>query len=369
MARIVILGAGVGGTLVANRLSRAGGNLDITVVSGHGDHLYQPGMLHVPFGGGVHHLSRNERSLLRAGVKFRVERAVELLPGERRVALESGAFLGYDWLVIATGSRLDHDRIPGSREGNHHFHCMKGAQRLAERLAAFRGGRIVVGACRLPYKCPPSPLEFTFLLDAWLRQRGLREAARLTFAYPLSEVSPLPVVAKWAEPELLSRGIEIVTDFRPDYVDPARKSIHAGARSLECDLAILVPPHVGAPFLKSSGLTDAEGWVAADPATLKVRDRIFALGDAAGLPRPKSGSAAAFQSKIVAQNLLAEVGGRPASSLYDGRVMCFLETGDHRAAVVDFTYERPARTPSPSLAGYWRKRLFKKFYFPIVRMA
>jgi sulfide:quinone oxidoreductase len=369
MARIVILGAGVGGTLVANRLARAGRNLDITVVSGHGDHLYQPGMLHVPFGGDGDRLSRDERSLLRPGVKFRVEHAVELLPDERRVAVESGASLEYDWLVIATGSRLDHDRIPGAREGNHHFHCLKGAHRLATRLAEFRGGRIVVGACRLPYKCPPSPLEFAFLLDEWLRKRRLREATRLTFAYPLAEVSPLPVVAKWAESALLDRGIGIVTGFEPDRIDTAGNRILAGGRSVECDLAILVPPHVGAPFLQSSGLTDADGWVPADPATLKVRERIFALGDAASLPRPKSGSAAAFQSKIVAENILAEVEGRAAASRYDGHVSCFLETGNRRAAVIDFTYARPPRTPSPSLLGFWKKRLFKKLYFPIVRMA
>lgn len=369
MPRIVILGAGVGGTLVANRLARADANLDLTVVSGHADHLFQPGFLHVPFGADADRLARNERSLLRPGVKFRVEHAVELLPGKRSVAVESGAFLEYDWLVIATGSRLDHDRIPGAREGNHHFHCLKGARRLASRLAEFRGGDIVVGASRLPYKCPPSPLEFAFLLDSWLRKRGLRKATRLTFAYPLPGVSQLPVVAEWAEAALLDRGIAVVKDFATDLFDPAMKKIRAGDRSLECDLAILVPPHVGAPFLRSSGLTDADGWVPADSATLKVRERIFALGDAADLPRPKSGSAAAFQSKIVAENILAEVKGRSSSAAYDGHVKCFLETGNRRAAVVDFTYARPPRTPAPSLAGYWMKQLFRKLYFPIVRRA
>jgi sulfide:quinone oxidoreductase len=323
----------------------------------------------MPFGGGETGLAHPEQDLLRPSVRFLLDRAAEVLPDQRKVALGSGALLDYDWLVIATGSRLDHDLIPGEREGAFHFHCLNGARRLAEQLAEFKSGRIVVGAARLPYKCPASVLEFTFLLDSWLRKKGLRDRAWIAFTYPMEDVFPIPVVAAWARAAFQERGIEIVTDLKPDRIDPATRTIHAGTRSLGYDLAVLVPPHVGAPFLAGSGLTDAEGWISVDPGTLKARERIYALGDAANLPRPKSGSAAAFQSKVVAENVLAEMEGRAPASTYDGHVACFLETGSRRAALVDFTYARPPRSPSPSLMGYWKKRLFKKFYFPIIRRA
>ena len=369
MPRVLILGAGVAGTLAANRLRRARRDLEIVVVSGYPDHLYQPGFLRVPFGASADPLRRDEAGLLRAGVEFRVDHVAGVQPDRRQIGLASGGVLGYDWLVIATGSRLDSRRIPGAREHLHHFHCLKGALRLADRLSQFRGGRIVVGASRLPYKCPPSTLEFAFLLDAWLRRNGLRSKTRLTFVHPRPALSPVPEVASWAESELRDRGCEIVAGFEPEAVDASTRTMRSRSLFLPFDLGILVPPHIGAPFLKSSGLADAEGWVAVDPRTLRACHRVYALGDAAKLPCPKSGSAAAFQARIVAENILAELDGRAPGSRYDGRAICSLETGSGRAAFVESAYETSPRAPSPSWSGYWKKRIFGKLYFPMMRRA
>ncbi len=367
MARVVILGGGVGGTMVANRLLKLRRDLDVTVVDSHGDHLFQPALLYVPLLGDDPNLAQDSKKLLRPGVKLVVDRVLAVEPDARQVRLEQGGAMPYDWLVIATGSQLRHDGLPGGREANLHFHCHRGAVRLHEALTSFRGGNIVIGAASLPYKCPPSPLEFTFLLDEWLRARGLRERTNLSYVYPLPDIQPLAPVAKAARPMLEERGISIHTSFVSPSIDVEKRTLSSNGTSLPFDLLVLVPPHGTAPFLRESELAEPGGWVKTDPKTLRARERIYALGDTTNLSRPKSGSVAHFQSEVVAENLLAEIDGKEPEANYDGHVMCFLETGGGRATIVDFTYDRPPVWRAPDRRTYWKKALFRAFYFRFVR--
>ena len=86
----------------------------------------------------------------------------------------------YDYLVIATGVEPRPDQTPGMldpdlwRRSIFDFYTYDGAIALADALPAFDGGRLVVHIVDMPIKCPVAPLEFTFLADAWLRERGLR---------------------------------------------------------------------------------------------------------------------------------------------------------------------------------------------------
>jgi sulfide:quinone oxidoreductase len=367
-ARVVVLGNGVGGTIVANRLARRRG-VDVSVFGSHGDHLFQPGFISVPFGGWIPPLACDERSLLRTNVAFHVDRASRIDVSARCVHFESGRRADFDWLVIATGSRMDHGRIPGARDASHHFHCRNAAARLARVLEEFRGGRIVVGAASLPYKCPPSTVEFTLLLDEWLRARGMRAATALTYVYPHAEVLPMEAIARLARPLLEERGVEIRTGFVADRIEANARTIHSNGTSVPFDLLVLVPPHIGAPVVKASGLAEGDGWLPTDAATLRVTDRVYALGDATNLPRPKSGAAAHYQAATVVANVLAEIDGRAPSSRYDGRVMCFLETAGRRASAVESTYERPAEARAPSRFAWLKKRMFSRFYFPLIRRA
>lgn len=369
MPKIVILGGGVAGTRVANRLLKARRDLDVTVVDSHGDHLFQPAILYVPFRGEDTSLVRDERALLRPGVRLLVERVLAVEPDAQRVRFESGVSLDYDWLVIATGSQLTHDTLPGGREANLHFHCRTGALRLHEALSSFRGGDIVVGAASLPYKCPPSPVEFTFLLDDWLREKGLREATRITYAYPLPDIQPLAPVSKGVRPLFEERGVAIETSFTSPAIDPARRTVTGGGRTLPFDLLVMVPPHAAAPYLRGADLAEPGGWVKTDPRTLRVRDRVYALGDTTNLARPKSGSVAHFQADVVAANLLAEIAGGDPETQYDGRAVCFLETGGGRAMMIDFAYDRAPVWQAPDRRTFWKKSIFRKFYFQFARRA
>lgn len=321
-SKVLVLGGGTAGTWVANRLHRARGGLEITVVDSHGDHLFQPGFIPLVFNDDPpESLERDERRLLDTGVELRVARVSALDTDKRTVGFEDGTATVYDALVVATGSRNDPAAVPGLKEGTRMFHCRRHAVELREALRAWTGGRIVVGAARLPYRCPPSPHEFALLLDERLRRRGLREKSELTFVYPAPRVFDQPAVADFFEPLFKARGISWIAPFTIDRVDVENRRLASKeGTTLDCDLAVIVPPHTGARFLRGHPLATPDGWVNVDPHTLRAGPGVYAVGDAANLTVGKSGGGAHAQAKIVVENVLAELAGREPVARYDGRV-------------------------------------------------
>jgi sulfide:quinone oxidoreductase len=368
---IVILGGGVGGTLTANLLARSlkRSEAHITVIDRIGQHVYQPGWLYVPFGGAPpERLERSERRLL--------SRKVELLVGDVRhinpdgkVELADGTSVPFDELVIATGARLAPEALPGFAEGAHHFYSAEAALRLHAALREFEGGRVVVGVADIPYKCPPAPLEFTFLLDDYLRKRGLRERSEITYTFPIGRVFTIESVAAFVAPLLEERGIRSELFFNTESVDPtAHRLISLEGTKLDYDLLVLIPPHRGAQVIVDSGLGDEQDWVPTDRETLesKAAPNIYAIGDATDLPVSKSGAAAHFEAQVVARRIIAAVKGQPSESHYDGQVMCFLETGRNQATQLVFDYTHPPEPPRPSAYYHYEKALLNRAYWHLV---
>ena len=367
MARIVILGGGVGGTCAANRLARLDRSAEIVVVDSHGDHLYQPHLVRVPLYGAPMKLAEDERKLLHSRVDLIVERVEGLELDRRCVRLESGFRLDYDGLIIATGSRLDHSRIPGAREASYNFHCRSAARNLQKALEDFKGGRILVGASALPYKFPASPFEFVLLLDEWLRKRGLREKTSLGLFAPTTTILPDGGGEKRLSALLAERNVAFYASFQPFSVDPSRRILRSEASELPFDLLVLVPPHVSQPFIRASGLINEEGWVKVNPLTLRVRDSVYAIGDTAALPCSKTGAAARLQAHVAAMNVLTEVNGKEPGDSYGGQVTCFAETGLGQALTLVSSYARSADPGEPTRVAYWKKALFGKLYFSLIR--
>lgn len=320
--QIVILGGGVGGTLAANLLARKlnAAEAQITLVDEKGRHVYQPGYLYVPFGWAEPDaLVRRERRLVDRRVRLLTERVIGIDVDRRKLALARGGKLPYDYLVIATGSQLDPGQVPGLKEGGHHFYSREAALRLRRVLADFQGGRVVIGVAGIPYKCPVAPLEFTFLLDWYLRRKGMRDRTELEYVSPLPRSFPIQNVADKATPWLEERGVTITIFFNVDLVDPENRTVSSiEGEELPYDLLVLVPPHRGARVLVDSGLADAPGgWVPTDSHTLKAKglENIYVLGDATDLPISKSGSAAHFQAETLVKNLTGTLGRRSGTRL------------------------------------------------------
>jgi sulfide:quinone oxidoreductase len=370
-ARIVVLGGGVGGTLVANLLSKElGRDAKVTVVDPTGMHVYQPGYLYVALGqANGRWLSRDERTLLRTDVELVVEPAERIDPEAGEVRLSRGGTLPYDYLVIATGARLAHDQVPGLVEGSYEFYSLEGAQRLREALRSFRGGTIALGIAGIPYKCPPAPVEFVLMLEEFLRRKGVRDRSSITLLSPLNRAFTIESASKIVQPIMERRGIDLVTFFNVEAVDPAAGIVSSlEGEKLDYDLLVLVPPHRGQRVIEESGLGDASGWVPTSRTTLQheQHDRIFAMGDATNLPISKSGSTAHFEAPVVASRIASLVKGTAPRSAYEGKVMCFLETGYGKATVLRFDYEHPPTPPQPNRAWHWAKWMFNRLYWETV---
>jgi sulfide:quinone oxidoreductase len=349
--RIVILGGGTGGTMVANRLRRRfePAEAEIHVVDRDDRHVYQPGLLFVPFGLAhlediVHQRARH----LRNGVVFH-EAAVEAVWVEREeVLLADGTVLPYDVLVVATGARLQPDETEGLtgagwNERAFTFYTPEGAEALRGALDRFDGGRLVVNLVDMPIKCPVAPLEFAFLADWYLRERGIRTRAELLYATPLDGAFTRPIASEQLAGLLAEKEIELVTEFNAGEVDGAGgRLVSYDGRELEFDLLVTVPLHGGQAYIgRSPGLGDALGFVPSDKRTLQTAaaPNVFALGDATDLPTSKAGSVTHFEAEVLVENVARSLAGRELDASYDGHANCFIETGFHKALLIDFNYE------------------------------
>ncbi len=376
--RIVVLGGGAAGALTANVLARRlhPNEADIIVVDAAGMHAYQPGFTRLALGSvGAGRLLRDIRRLLPRSVRLVVDHAERIDPVARVVHLRREGALPYDRLIIATGSHLDREAVPGLTEATHDFYSLRGAERLHEALREFDGGDLVVGIAGMPYTCPPAPLSFTFLLEQQLRKRGLRDRTRMHFLSPIEHPMSIREASELVTRRLEERDIEFHPFVNIVAVDPDERRIHSlEGTTIDFDLAIMVPPHRGAPVVADSGLADSSGWVPTDPATLRVRgfDGLFAIGDATDLPISKAGSTAHFEAPVIAEQIVARIRGRapdPVRARYDGRVLCWLDVGGHRTTMLALDYDRSARVPKPSLHWYLAKRLFDRAYWATVPRA
>ena len=380
MKRILILGGGVGGTLTANLLVKKlrrqvkAGEVSITVVDQTGQHTYQPGFMYIAMGGErAEKLQRSERSLLDSLVSLVVGEVDRVDEPAKAVLLRNGERLSYDFLVLATGSRILPEAIEHFAAEAHHFYTAEAALELRKALDAFKGGKIVVAIAGMPYKCPPAPLEVSFLIESELRDRGLRDKSEVHFCSPIGRAFTIESVSEMVTPIFEQKGIEVHTFFNVEAIDPARHVVMSlEGEELPYDLLILVPPHKGQQFLMDSGLAPAPGgWLPTDRATLQVGGRpdVFALGDATDLPLSKAGSTAHFEAPVVTERIVAAVTGREVNHKhgdYLGKVMCFFEIGDGKGTLLQFDYEHPPRPPKPNQLWHLGKIVFNKTYWHTV---
>ncbi len=388
-SRIVILGGGTGGTLTANRLRKAlrESEASITVVDADDHHVYQPGLLFVPFGlAQPEDIVRPRARQLHRGIDYH-QSAVDHVDLETdQVVLSDGAILDYDVLVVASGSRLvpeDTEGLtgPGWMENVFTFYDLPGASALAEKLDGFDHGRLVVNVVDLPIKCPVAPLEFCFLADWYFHERGVRDLVTITYVTPLDGAFTTETASQTLGGMLAERGIEVVTEFNTGEVDgPAGRLVSYDERVVDFDLAVVVPAHSGSEFVAASaGLGDSLDFVITDEHTLqsKAKPNVFAIGDAANLPISKAGSVTHFEGETLVGNIQRFLHGEELDGSYDGHANCFIETGFGKALLIDFNYDNeavgghfPSRVGAPLLKesrlNHLGKLMFQWFYWHVL---
>jgi sulfide:quinone oxidoreductase len=366
MKRLLILGGGTAGTIAANKLRRRLPRDDwsITVVDKDDEHVYQPGLLFLPFG--VYRpeeLVKPRRNFLPHGVDLIVGYIDMVKASDNQVILSDGRTLDYDYLLVATGTSPRPDQTPGMtsdewRQSIFDFYTLDGATALRDKLANWAGGRLVVHVTEMPIKCPVAPLEFAFTADAFFEQRGIRGKVDITYVTPLDGAFTRPTASKQLGGMLHDRGIKIEPDFVIDRVDPENKAlISMDERVIPFDLLVTVPLNMGPEYLARSGLGDELNYLPVDKATLQSKqyDNIFALGDGSDIPTSKAGSVAHFSADVLVENFLAHVSGRPMSRAFDGHANCFIETGHDKGLLIDFDYANeplPGKYPLPFVGPF-----------------
>ena len=340
---------------MANRLARRysgeirAGEIEITVVDEDDVHVYQPGLLFLPFGMyDADDIVKPRGNQLPSSAHYVQARVAQVDSAQSRVLLENGSAIPYDVLIIATGTRTVPEETegmtgPGWQETVFDWYTLAGAGGLARALAGFKGGNLVISITDMPIKCPVAPLEFAFLADWYLQERGMRDKVTISYVTPLDAAFTKKACAKALAHLLEDKGIQLVTEFATGSIDGAAgKLVSFDQREVPFDLLAVVPVHAGAAFLrKTPGLADAMGFVRTDPATLQSRHQpnIFALGDATDVPASKAGSVAHFEAEVLEKNVSCFLEGKPLAETFDGHSNCFIETGFHKALLIDFNYE------------------------------
>jgi sulfide:quinone oxidoreductase len=390
MRNLLILGGGTAGTMIANKLHKRLPREEwrITVVDRDDHHHYQPGYLFVPFGGYTpDEIVRSRHHFIADGVELVYGEIDRVVPEDGIVHLDHGRRLAYDYLVIATGTSPRPDQTTGRlgpewRRSIFDFYTLEGAEALAHTLEGFDHGRLVVHISEMPIKCPVAPLEFTFLVEAWLRERGIRDRVELAYVTPLDGAFTQPVASAHLGDMLTERKVEVVTDFMVESIDPERKVLVSyDEREVPFDLLVTVPVNMGAEFVARSGLGDELNYVPVDKHTLlsTAYDNIFAVGDASNIPASKAGSVAHFAVEVFVGNFLEHAAGLAMTGSFDGHANCFVESGDDKALLIDFNYDTeplPGKYPIPRVgpmsllketrANHLGKLAFRHIYWNVL---
>jgi sulfide:quinone oxidoreductase len=377
MTRIVIVGGGTGGTVLANRLVEdldgevEAGEVEVTLVNDSPDHVYKPTFLYVPFGKKtVEDAVRPLADLVDRRVDLEINRVVGIDTDAKTIELQDGRdTLSYDHLVLATGAKLVPDEVPGLVEGGHHFYGSEGAEELRDALADFDGGHLVLSVVGVPHMCPAAPVEFTLMADEWLRQRGIRDEVEITYTYPIMRLHGLESVSDWMEPRFAERDIHTETFFNAEEVDPEAGVIRSmEGEELDYDLLVAIPPHAGDDLVADSGLGD-DGWVAVDRHTLEAEhaENVYAMGDAADVPTSKAGSVAHYEADVVADRIASEARGQVPTATFDGKTVCFIEAGMDEATFVEFDYEHSPDPRDESRPVHWAKLAYNESYWLTAR--
>jgi len=383
--KILILGGGTAGIITASLLRRAG-QTDIAIVEPSGQHFYQP--LWTLVGAGevsAASTARSESRYIPRGVRWIQDSVAEVSPEQNKVTTQSGSEIGYDFLVVAAGAKLNWNAIPGLLEAirrgdassNYGFEL---APKTWDLIRNFKGGTALFHMPGAPIKCPGAPQKIMYLAADYFRKKGLAKYSKVIYGSALPAIYGAKEYAVILDRVVERYGIEAryhhelveILPEKKEAVFQLKNSPEKQRVSIPYDLLHAVPPHSAPDFVRQSPLADPEnpaGWVKVDKHTMQhtAFANVFALGDVANTPNAKTGAAASRQASVVAANLLAAIAAKEPVARYDGYIACPIVTGYGRMLLAELDY---TGKPSPRIPGIntFRERydmwLLKKYGLP-----
>ena len=392
MKTLLILGAGTGGTMVANKMAH---ELDlqewkIVIVDKYESHYYQPGFLFIPFGiYNAADVTKRKRDFIPPNVELIFSDIERIEPDHSQVKLtRDNKTINYDLLVIATGTQIHPEETEGLFDGGgwhqniFDFYTLEGAVALSRFLKFWKGGRMVVNVAEMPIKCPVAPLEFLFLADWYFHQRNMRDKVEIVYATPLPGAFTKPRASSILGNILDEKGIHLEADFNIGSVDSGTNKILSwDDREIAYDLFVTVPTNMGSEVIERSGMGDELNYVPIDKHTLQSTkwENIWVIGDAGNAPTSKAGSVAHFMLDVIIENMLRYIEGLEPLPKFDGHANCYIESGFEKGILIDFNYDvepLPGKFPLPgigpfsllkeSAANHWGKMAFRWIYWNVL---
>ncbi|NTU53585.1 MAG: NAD(P)/FAD-dependent oxidoreductase [Chlorobiaceae bacterium] len=361
--KIVVLGAGTAGTIVSNNLRRhLPPEWEITVIDRDDQHLYQPGLLFVPFGiQKSATLVKSRKKYITPGINFVLDEITQIDPEKKEVKTKNHRF-SYDFLIISTGCRIAPEENDGLMDAwgknAFTFYSLDAAEQLRKRLKEFDGGKLVMDIAELPFKCPVAPIEFVFMADWFLTKKGVRQKTEIELVTPLPMAFTKPKAAAVFTEAARQKNIKITTSFELNRVDGKAKIIESvQGNTVKYDTLVIVPTTIGDPVISNSGMDDGIGYVPTHHNTLKAlkHNGVYVIGDATNVPTSKAGSVAHYEADVVVFNIMAEIYGAKPEEIYDGHSTCFIVYSKGTSSLIDFNYKiepLPGQFPMPKLGPF-----------------
>ena len=356
MKNIVILGSNFAGFTAALQLRkklRKKSEYQITVVSPSHDFLYVPSLIWVPFGRRkLEDIRFDLRPIFnKKGIRFIEAAAEKVDPDNHTVFMEGGDTLKYEYLVIATGVKMNFDILDGLEPEDHKInniviprHALKTLERFEELVKD--PGPVVIGATQ-GASCMGAAYEYLFNMDKELRRRKVRDKVKLYWITPEPYlgnfgIDGMPGGEKMLKLFMKLYHIEWITDANIEKIE-SDKIVLKNGKELPYKMSMLMPPFEGADVMKASPqLVDKKGFVETKPSYQHVKyPNVFAAGLAVQVKAPfeikktpygvpKTGFPSDVTGKIVAKNILRMIGGR--NKLYEkewGKIpaLCVMDAG------------------------------------------
>lgn len=360
-AKIVIAGAGAAGLTMASQLASRLDGAKIILIDARKAHYYQPGFTLVA--GGIkpkdYPISKTI-DYLPQGVMLVEENVVEFDPEGNKVVTDSGKTYAYDFLVVATGLKLDYAAIDGMDEtliGKHGlgsiYHSPEGAFATWKLMSEFadKGGMGVFLRPHTEMKCAGAPLKYTFITEDHLRRRGNRGKAEVIYNSNNDALFSVPIVSEKIRMLFQERNIEVNYDRKLQSIDPDKRiatfSTPQGTVEMQYDFINVIPPMRSSDAVRNSplpwqsGIFAADGWMEVDKGSLRHKRflNVFGVGDVAGIPKGKTAASVKWQAPVAVDHLIASIIDKESDLVYTGYTSCPMITRLGQAMLVEFDYQ------------------------------
>ena len=360
--KLVILGGGSAGVMFANRMRKAFSEkeVEITVIEKSEKHIYQPAFTLIVFDlEKPENIIKPSKDLFFDGINVIIDEATKIHPQNNKVTTAKHGDISYDYLVVATGAKLDMSEPEGMQaalekgENVMTFYTLDGSLKVKDALKKMESGTIVSTFVSLPIKCPAAPIKLILMAEDMMRRAGKRDKFRFILSTPMPYAFSRPPYMYALNNIFKSRGIETEVNFPPSELDDEKRVIGTfDGREIKYDLLVITPGHLGEAVVENSeGVGDAAGFVTCDKNKMVQRNfsNIFGIGDATDFPTSKTASGARKQAKILVEIFKDILAGKEPTATYDGEIICPILVRDKRAIFAQFNY---TESISPAIESY-----------------